>query len=306
MARNSSSSSSTLSVLRPLRRFFRARVLGTAQRALWRGGLVARQWISPHDNPFLGRALRVEARKSRPLLTLLGAAVLALVLITGVYAWWMYEEGLHWNDALQAGGSVPPSLGSNILEFVAILTAGACAYAALYATRARAAYLLRQEVVKGTLDGLQLLPLPEERWVWMLSAHPTMLSLLIGAAGLPVYALAVWTQLWSPLDLLGTGASVCGYRARGADVAAGGVEGQRQSPTPTTSRRSIGKRYRKRSRWRVPGAQRFPPAQQLEVQRRQARLLSGLDTASCTRRWWQYEYSQSLPGRPATQQHPGG
>jgi hypothetical protein len=47
------------------------------------------------------------------------------------------------------------------------------------------------------------MPIAEERWVWMMSAHPTLLSLLIGAVGLPVYALALWTQQWTLLDVVG-------------------------------------------------------------------------------------------------------
>ncbi|MDQ3815484.1 MAG: ABC transporter permease, partial [Armatimonadota bacterium] len=79
----------------------------------------------------------------------------------------------------------------------------ALAYGAILASRARAAYLLRQEVLKDTLAQLQLLPIREERWLWMMSAHPTALSLLIGLMGLPVYIAALLMGRWSLLDLLG-------------------------------------------------------------------------------------------------------
>jgi len=58
-------------------------------------------------------------------------------------------------------------------------------------------------MLKSTLDQLQLLPIREERWLWLMSAHPTALSLLAGLIGLPVYTVAVLTGRWSWLDLPG-------------------------------------------------------------------------------------------------------
>jgi hypothetical protein len=111
----------------------------------------------------------------------------------------------------------------------------------------------------------------------MLSAHPTMLSLLIGAVGLPAYALAVWTQLWSPLDLLGLALVF---------VAIGHVAPMWQ-PVAWKGGKANANANQQKVDWKavqealkMARAQSgtLSPAQQLEAQRRQARLLSGLDT----------------------------
>jgi hypothetical protein len=84
-----------------------------------------------------------------------------------------------------------------------MITLGAGIYMRVYATRARAATYCGRNVFNSTLDHLQMLPQPEERWVWWMSAHPMLLSWLIALAGLPVYALAIITGAWSMRDLIG-------------------------------------------------------------------------------------------------------
>jgi hypothetical protein len=267
--------------MRLLRRSLRAKLLGPIKRNARRGALAVQIWISPEANPFLQRALRVEIRKNRPLLTLLGAVMLGILLAVILYLGWLWWPIVNWPYTPRPS-TVPPvalprSVGSNLIGFTAIMAAGACGYTAFYATRARAAYLLRQEVVKSTLDGLQLLPFAEERWVWMMSTHPTLLSLLIGAAGLPFYALAVWTQQWSPLDLVGLFLIF---------LAIGHVAPMWQP----LMWKGVGKgRANQKVDWktlqesmrlaRAEGSMAtLSPAQQLEAQRRNLRTMSGLDT----------------------------
>ena len=164
-----------------------------------------RQWLSRDENPFLKRALRSELRRHQPLLAV--GITLGLIVLMNFLAWrfWLFILN---NDAnLQRGGyspvHLPEAIGGNIVGFFALITACVCALMAFICVRIRAGALLRQELLGSTLDGLQLMPIREERWLWMMSAHPLLLSLLIGAAGLPIYALAVWTDNWSWADVFG-------------------------------------------------------------------------------------------------------
>lgn len=272
--------------LKTARRVVRAKLIGPARRLLWRGAAAARAWLSPDDNPFLRRALRVEGRRYKPLLTVAGAVLLAALLTAG--GWWqasLWNANPRWLRSLFDGDfdvlrfhplplRVPRALGGNLLGFTAILTAAACAYAALWASRARAAFLLRQEMLKSTLDQLQLMPVAEERWVWMLSAHPTILSLLIGLCGLPVYALAVLTGQWSLLDIIGlmmVFAAIGHVAPMWQPLAWKGGKVQTSRVSWKTWQETL-----KMSRGDLDPA-RMTPAQQLEAQRRTARAMSGLD-----------------------------
>ncbi|HEX8833025.1 MAG TPA: hypothetical protein VF719_02430 [Abditibacteriaceae bacterium] len=199
------------SVTIAVRRAVRTHVLGRARRLAQRMALALQQWISPLNNPFLARAMRVEGRKHRPILTLLGPLFIAAALNAGLWLLWdrYYYDSYMWRAAIRNGRSpfspaqLPIALGGNYVGLAAILTAAVSAVAILYATRARASYLLRQELLKSTLPQLQLLPIAEERWVWLMSAHPAFLSMMIGLCGFPVYFLAVATGLWSLLDIIG-------------------------------------------------------------------------------------------------------
>lgn len=280
------SSSQSFLPLQAARRVARAKLLGPARRLLWRGAAAVRVWLSPDDNPFLRRALRVEGRRHKPLLTLAGAMLLASFLIAA--GWWLaglWSANPRWMRDLSDGDwsvlrprplplQFPPALGGDLIGFTAILTVAACAYAAMWASRARAAFLLRQEMLRSTLDQLQLMPIAEERWVWMMSAHPMMLSLLIGLGGLPVYLLAVLTGQWSFLDIIGLALvfAAIGHVAPMWQPLAwkgGKVQGRRMDWK--TWQETL-----KMSRGDLDPA-RMTPAQQLEAQRRTARALSGLD-----------------------------
>jgi hypothetical protein len=287
MAQSSSRSLSFLP-LQAARRVARAKLLGPARRLLWRGAAAVRVWLTPDDNPFLRRALRVEGRHHKPLRTLAGAMLLAGFLIA--IGWWLaglFNAEPGWINRLFNGNDkwdalrprplplkFPPALGGDLISFTAILTLAACAYTALWAGRARAAFLLRQEMLRSTLDQLQLMPIAEERWVWMMSAHPMILSLLIGLAGLPVYLLAVLTGQWSLLDLIGLAlvfAAIGHVAPMWQPLAWKGGKMQRQRMDWKTLQENL-----KMARGDLDPA-RMTPAQQLESQRRTARAMSGLD-----------------------------
>ncbi len=280
------SSSPSFLPLQAARRAARAKLLGPARRLLWRGAAAVRVWLSADDNPFLRRALRVEGRRHKPLLTLAGAMLLASFFIAA--GWWLaglFNTEPRWIDRFFDGEwdalrprplplKFSPALGGDLIGFTAILTVAACAYAASWASRARAAFLLRQEMLRSTLDQLQLMPVAEERWVWMMSAHPMILSLLIGLGGLPVYLLAVLTGQWSPLDIIGLAlvfAAIGHVAPMWQPLAWKGGKVQRQRMDWKTWQETL-----KMSRGDLDPA-RMTPAQQLEAQRRTARALSGLD-----------------------------
>ncbi|HVF10601.1 MAG TPA: hypothetical protein VNA16_07355, partial [Abditibacteriaceae bacterium] len=178
--------------------------MGRLKRLAWHGGAALAAWSTPETNPFLQRALRIETRKHKPLLTALGC--LLMVFLVNVIGWWLWgwwlKNGRPWLNPQWPPGIFPPALGSNFMGFIGILTTAVCACAVLYTSRARTAYLLRQEFLKDTLDQLHLLPTVEERWLWMMGAHPLAIALLIGLIGLPVYCLEVFTGQWTVLDVL--------------------------------------------------------------------------------------------------------
>lgn len=173
-------------------------------RLLTRVRLALRMWLLPDNNPFLQRALRQDLRHRKPLQTLcLIFITVVAVCYAGDWLWDRWQSRLSpltWN---YAPGEWPAALGRNSIGFVALATAWITALGALLASRARAAPLLRQEVLKATLDQLQLIPVSVERWIWQMSAYPTLISLLIGLAGVPVYLLAILTGQWTPRDLAG-------------------------------------------------------------------------------------------------------
>lgn len=179
--------------------------LSRARRLLWRAALAFSIWVSPDTNPFLQRALRAEARQHKPLLTIIGTVL--TVCCFQALGWSVWLLWKHSQNPLPARFDIPTVLptfvGGNPVDFIAILTAAACGSCALWASQARAAKLLRQEALKNTLSQLQLLPMAEERWLWLLHAQPVRVILLISSVGLPVYALAIWSGQWSVLDVVG-------------------------------------------------------------------------------------------------------
>ena len=189
------------------RLFFRRQVRGATGRS--RAAL--RQWGGA-DNPFLGRALRVETRNGQPLRL---ALIVGFVLLCVNFGFWrmsgLYSGDLFGTNAPSMDGSsggllpaqLPDALGGNFIGYAALAAAATCACAALLMSRVRVSSLLRREQLQGTLEQLQLLPIAAERWLWLAGAPGVVWAMLIGLLGLPLFALAVWTQQWSVWDVLG-------------------------------------------------------------------------------------------------------
>jgi hypothetical protein len=175
-----------------------------------RGSAAVRTWLSPIENPFLQKMWRVEARRHKPLVSALIVALLSLAACAAIWNLWLHLQFLlagHGNLPRQSYEIVEKWLlavfGRHPVGWFATATAWVGACATFYASRARAAVLLRQELLKNTIVQLQQLPIAEERWVWLMAAHPFALGVLLGALGLPVYALAVFTGQWSVPDVVG-------------------------------------------------------------------------------------------------------
>lgn len=197
-----------------LMRWLEAHVLVRARTFLPRGSAALSAWLSPSQNPFLQKALRVEERKHKPLFSIAIVAVLSTLACCFVWRLWLYLQfqiegnALHtsgWRGLVTAQDLLLGIFGKHPLGWFALLTALISACGVLWSSRARGAYLLRQELLKNTLVQLQELPIAEERWVWLMAAHPALIGVLIGLCGLPVYLLAVFTGLWNASDIFGLG-----------------------------------------------------------------------------------------------------
>ncbi|HVF84708.1 MAG TPA: hypothetical protein VM821_01900, partial [Abditibacteriaceae bacterium] len=179
--------------------------------AVGRSRAALRQWGGV-DNPFLGRALRVETRNGQPLRL---ALIVGFVLLCVNFGFWrmgaLYSDDLFGTGAALPDGSsrvllptqLPDALGGNFIGYVALAAAATCACATLLMARVRVSSLLRREQLQGTLEQLQLLPIAAERWLWLAGAPGVVWAMLIGLLGLPLFALAVWTQQWSVWDVFG-------------------------------------------------------------------------------------------------------
>lgn len=168
-----------------------------------------RLWTIPENNPFLQRALRIEARKRKPLLLVALLMLFIIGLNTGLWFFWSWllmTQAREFTSPLkgfQAPYELPRFLGGNILSGVALITLCCCIWGAIFLCGSRAAQNLRREVLGGTLEHLILLPQREEHWLWLLRAQPLALSLLCYLCGLPIFTLAVFTHNWHWLDLIG-------------------------------------------------------------------------------------------------------
>ena len=179
-------------------------VLPPARRFIHDAIAALRAWAVPENNPFLLRALRIESRKHKPLLTI--AEMNFILAVALILVMWLWNSVVAWPDNSPNEGLrkwLFKVFSENPINWLAMTTAAISAYAVLWCSRARAAYLLRQEVLKNTLVQLQQLPIAEERWIWQMAFHPALLGLLVGMCGLPMYALAVFTGQWRVLDVIG-------------------------------------------------------------------------------------------------------
>ena len=191
-----------------LRRVVR-RNFGRVRRAILRVAVALRQWLSPDENPFFTRALRTESRRYQPWLSVLIPTVLTAIVAGGSWMMWLRQVDLQNESGLKNGAlpvsplQISAALGSNPIGALAIITALVTAMWTIFAVRSRASSLLREEALRGTLDGLQMLPLREELWLWMMSLQPLLIALLVWCVGLPVYMFAVWMGAWSVWDIVG-------------------------------------------------------------------------------------------------------
>jgi hypothetical protein len=181
------------------------RTFGGARRFSRRALTLGRLWTLPESNPFLQRALRVEERKRRPFLLVAVLMLCILLLNSGLwFLWsWLLATPSRHLQGFGAPYELPRALGGNILSGVALVTLFCCIFAAFFLCGSRAAQNLRREVLGGTLEQLILLPQREEHWLWLLRAQPLALSLLCFLCGLPIFTLAVLTNNWHWLDLIG-------------------------------------------------------------------------------------------------------
>lgn len=238
-------------------------------------------WAWPENNPFYQKALRIETRKQNPFLIVTIALSLAFAILVGVKAAWNEwgDTSLPFYRALEGyAAEFPTYLGGNLFSYAAIITLAVCACTAVYVTRSRAGYLLREEVLKSTIQQLQLIPVAEERWLWQMSAHLVMLSLLIGCSGLPIYMLAIFTGQWHWLDLIGIALLFVGI----GHVAPSWLPAQWQQvqgkPTAAAAKMQQWQEAIKRARQSVRAHD--SEAAQLEAQRALRRAMSGLESSA--------------------------
>lgn len=184
---------------------FLRHALRVAQRKARRAGAELWLWATPEHDPFLQKSLRVEARRKRPFLTVAGLMIAILLVNGGLWWFWNVLHDQFPRDFKRFGERflLPDFLGHDVIGGMAIFTLACCTTALSLSCGSRAAQLLREEVLGGTLEQLQLLPQREERWLWMMRAHKTALALLIFVCGLPIFTFAVFTGHWSFADIFG-------------------------------------------------------------------------------------------------------
>ena len=131
-----------------------------------------RVWSSPLSNPFLAQARRVDARGVRWLLSMLFIAGFWAAMLVGI----TLITTDRWGE--------PRDRAANAVR----LWIGVVWVLSFFLARVRDGELLRQEVVKGRFEPLQLLPLSSTRRAWLWSASNSLWGLLLAATMLPAIA----------------------------------------------------------------------------------------------------------------------
>ena len=137
-----------------------------------------RVWSSPQLNPFLAQARRIDARGVRWMLTMIFIVVLWLGAMGGAM-YWAKGEG-RTRDFASDG---------------ARLWIGIVWLVAFFMERVRDSELLRQEVIKGRFEPIQLTPLASTRRAWLWSAPNSLWGLLLCATMLPAIAWSLGSLL---------------------------------------------------------------------------------------------------------------
>ena len=133
-----------------------------------------RDWSSPLVNPFLAQSRRVDARGARwPL---------ALVFIAALWLFAMIADVLLLD-------TIGPS--RDFARDGARLWIGITWVVAFVMARLRDSELLRQEVLKGRFEPIQLLPMAATRRAWLWSAPNSLWGLLVVSTMLPAIAWSV-------------------------------------------------------------------------------------------------------------------
>ena len=152
-----------------------------------------RDWSSPLVNPFLAQSRRIDARGARWPLALLFIAALWLIAMTA--------------DVLLLDTIGP---GRDFVRDGARLWIGLTWIVAFVMARLRDSELLRNEVLKGRFEPIQLLPMTATRRAWLWSAPNSLWGLLVAATMLPAIAwsLGDWLEpreaLWLVLLVIAT------------------------------------------------------------------------------------------------------
>ena len=146
-------------------------ILNFSRRALlWaRAGL--RDWASPLINPFLAQSRRVDARGARWVFTLIFIVIIWLCAMGAAFL--LASETRQPRDWANTG---------------ALLWIGIVWVIAWFVERVRDSELLRQEVIKGRFEPLQLLPISSTQRAWLWSAPNSLWAMLLCAAMLPAIA----------------------------------------------------------------------------------------------------------------------
>ena len=151
--------------------FSRLPLLNRARIALSQGRRALRAWASPLLNPFLAQSRRVDARGMRWVFTLIFIVIVWLGALGAAMAWASAtRQSRNWADT------------------AALLWIGIVWFIAWFTTRARDSELLRQEVIKGRFEPIQLTPFSSTQRAWLWSAPGTLSGLLLCATMLPALA----------------------------------------------------------------------------------------------------------------------
>ncbi len=204
-------------------------------RAAWSQGCRALcDWASPLINPFLAQSRRVDARGAQWVFRLIFIVIVWLGAMGAALA--LARETNQTRDWAATGA----------LLWIAIVWIISWAM-----TLARNSELLRQEVIKGRFEPIQLTPLSATQRAWLWSAPGTLSGLLLCATMLPalawlvggvfewheagllvlIMALSLWgTPLWAPTA----------WRVQGAKPAPTGKDALKLTTNNGNARAKIG------------------------------------------------------------------
>ena len=182
-------------------------------------------WSSPALNPFLASARRIDARGARWVFTLISIVMLWLAAMGAALAW------------ASETGRQPDWANTAALVWIGIVWV-----VAWLVERVRDSELLRQEVVKGRFEPLQLLPLSSTQRAWLWSAPNSLWSLLLCAAMLPAIAWGLGGGLfeWHEAALLITVVTLSLWSTPSWLPTAWRVQGAKPAPTGKDALKMVG------------------------------------------------------------------